>query len=688
MRLHRRIVASLLLAPMAASLIAPGAVGTLGAVAAAEEVTESETTGGASVTFDNAVDAGKALEIEGKGWFNETGSQGSTIALKLRYETADGKPNNYVRTEDILKHPISGAEDATLWMILEADADGKFTQKVNMPTDLKAGQKLQLQVSSGLYQIGDVSRSILTKPLVVGGKEWKDNEESIKCTPTGKTEVTVAEQANADGTIDVSGKGFCNPVSGGSQIALKIDDGRYSRLDDSVHSNRTIWSIIEADPHTGEFSVKMTLPDGTESAPNGSTPAFISGSHTLRLLTGSLKDADPVRALLSSPFVVGEYKPTGSPDPVAASALTSASTGGISLRNTESALEVTIPGASEGDWFYPSVFSGTSARWPWGAQWFQADAEGKISLPLEGIDFPAGKLKLVLQNGNKGHLGELVGWADKTFVQAKDSESPLAGLEGEITSLTSAVEALDKQVNGATKTQTPKSTTPATADKQKKSQTQRSTQTEIVEIIGGGASEPAAIAGGRGVISSGVSGNAGGSGAASIATSPSTSAAVSRPKPDHIPPSPVTSGAGLNSKNIGEVEGSLSPDLYFSAKMKDRKPGDWVYIYGFGPQNQDLGWAQLNDKSTVKIDVAELGPGEHKFAFLDENGKLIGWSGIALAGQSEAEDAGAAATTVNAANAAASRPVMSSNDWLLIVGSVALVQLFIIGAYALKRGRK
>ncbi|MGO2612256.1 hypothetical protein [Corynebacterium flavescens] len=687
MRLHRRIVASLLLAPMAASLVAPGAFGALGAVATAAEVTESDTSGGASITFDNAVNPGQELEMKGEGWRNEAETQGSTIALKLRYETADGKTDNYVRTENILRHPISGAEDATLWMIIEADAEGKFTQHVHMPTDLKAGQKLQLQVSSGLYQSGDVQRSILTKPLVVGGKEWKDKEESIKCTPTGKTEVTVVEQANSDGTLDVSGKGFCNDVSGGSKIALKIDDGRYSRLNGSVHSNRTVWAIIDADPRTGEFSVKMPLPDGTESLPNGSTPAFSTGSHTLRLLTGSLKEDDPVRSLVA-PFVVGEYKPTGSPDPIAASALNSASTGGITLRSTESALEVTVPGASEGDWFYPSVFSGTSARWPWGAQWFQADAEGKISLPLEGINFPAGKLKLVLQNGNKGHLGELVGWADKTFVQAKDSESPLAGLEGEITSLTSAVEALDKQVNGATKTQTPKSTTLATADKQKKSQSQRSTQTEIVEIIGGGASEPAAIAGGRGVISSGVAGNAGGSGAASIATSPSTSAAVSRPKPDHIPPSPVTSGAGLNSKNIGEVEGSLSSDLYFSAKMKDRKPGDWVYIYGFGPQNQDLGWAQLNDKSTVKIDVAELGPGEHKFAFLDENGKLIGWSGIALAGQSEAEDAGAAATTVNAANAAASRPVMSSNDWLLIVGAVALVQLFIIGAYALKRGRK
>ncbi|WP_449283122.1 immunoglobulin domain-containing protein, partial [Leucobacter sp.] len=126
--------------------------------------------------------------------------------------------------------------------------------------------------------------------------------------------VTVASSAQIGGTVRVSGEGFLHPDGEqGSRVAIKIDDGAYSRLDSSTHQNRTIWWIVDADAN-GAFSVDMPVPNGTgadSGATLGSQPALVPGSaHTLRLLTGSLKTGDRSRTLQSSAFSV-----TAAPDP-------------------------------------------------------------------------------------------------------------------------------------------------------------------------------------------------------------------------------------------------------------------------------------------------------------------------------------------------------------------------------------
>ncbi|MBK7819843.1 MAG: Ig-like domain repeat protein [Tessaracoccus sp.] len=128
--------------------------------------------------------------------------------------------------------------------------------------------------------------------------------------------VQVGATVEIGGTIRITGKGFVHPTHAtqGSRIAVKIDDGAYSRLDDKVHSNRTVWYVIDA-KKDGTFEVDMPLPDGTKSGPNGSDPAFAAGTHALRFLTGSLLAGDTSRTVKSTDFTVMKKNLTSTPTP-------------------------------------------------------------------------------------------------------------------------------------------------------------------------------------------------------------------------------------------------------------------------------------------------------------------------------------------------------------------------------------
>ena len=127
---------------------------------------------------------------------------------------------------------------------------------------------------------------------------------TIQAAPVSAS-VQVAASAEIGGKIRVTGKGFLHPTSKtqGSRIAVKINDGAYSRLDTSVHTNKTIWYLIDA-KKDGTFSVDIPLPDGTKSGKLGSSPALVKGTYTLRFLTGSLLTGDTSRTVESAKFTV------------------------------------------------------------------------------------------------------------------------------------------------------------------------------------------------------------------------------------------------------------------------------------------------------------------------------------------------------------------------------------------------
>lgn len=115
--------------------------------------------------------------------------------------------------------------------------------------------------------------------------------QSALTTCQGGATVSIqAAPAAVGGTVRLVGTNWAHPTNGGSTIAIKINEGAFSRLaGEGVHANLTIWQIIEVGP-SGSFDVNVQLPTAANS-----TPAFSSGNYSLRLLTGSLKSGDTIR---------------------------------------------------------------------------------------------------------------------------------------------------------------------------------------------------------------------------------------------------------------------------------------------------------------------------------------------------------------------------------------------------------
>lgn len=406
-----------------------------------QTVTYTDPATGAVATawIESAVAAGdvSSIRVKGSGWVDSAGTRGSTVALKLN----SGVGTQYTRTGvDVVQHPTASGDD-TIWALLAKadgtdrphvfpiDDTGAFEITVDAPAGLVTGQYLTAQLQSGRFLAGDVQRTVASAPVVVGGVPWVDDadNEQVTCVPrsTGPSVRIEDSSASVGGTLHVTGSGWCHPgeKGGGSVVAFKIDEGAYSRLTTSVHQNRTIWAVAAADAATGELDTVIQLPDGTTAGANGSDPAFTTGAHTLRLLSGSLKPGDTVRTLESAEFVVGKYQPNGLPPLMEAGEdLTTATRGGLSFIRTKTDITVTVRGAVKDDWVFLTTYaSDGSPRYPWGATWFRADDKGRVTAPLSGATLPVGTSKLTAQSGNRGDVGRLLGWDHLTVAApAKD----------------------------------------------------------------------------------------------------------------------------------------------------------------------------------------------------------------------------------------------------------------------------
>jgi hypothetical protein len=639
---------------------------------------------GAQLLVQRHVDAAGTVSLKGTGWSTTDGTP-STIAIKLNYTLTDGTSGTYQRTGDsVVRHPVNNNLEPTIWVLFTADGDGSFERTIDAPGNLQAGQRLVINAASGLTGDPDVQRSITSAPLTVGGVEWGgDTGEVVECVPSTPTaQYSVATEPNADGSLTISGTGWCNQISGGSVIAIKIDDGAYQRLNTNINDNRTIWTLIDADPHTGDWSTNLVLPDGTTSGPNGSEPAFTTGQHTIRMLTGSLKEGDPIRSYPSrgvsdTSFVVGEYSPSGVPDPVDYDTmLTDATRGGVDALYRESAgtLRITVPGAAEGSWVYVSVYrEDSSARWPWN-QWYQLDSAGRLTLDTSGTALPVGTLKVVVQSGDQGRIGELIGWDSITVSESStDTTSQPDSLTAAIGGFGTALALLGTTVDSA------RPTTPAPVSAVEEVE-------EVVVTIGG---TPAATTAQSASVprvnaAQAVASTSGVPQVSTVASNGGATQQPATPQPTTTPDAPVPSAQDLVTGNVGSIISTRNgTDLDIT--LGDREPGEWVYLYLYSP-NEDpkgLGWIQISDTKQIGVNAEGLGAGLHKFAITDEAGELIGWTDIDLAADGTAVDEGDTVVSGGAPGTvplvAASAPLMRGADWALIIGSIAIVELAAIG---------
>ena len=417
--------------------------------------------GSAGVMYVKPYTTGKGskLRIKGSGWTNTKGDGGSTVALKLNY-LKDGKPAQYSRTGghgaiDQYLRDNGKSADSTTWALLIPDAgkanpaqglyalnpDGTFDLEIDVPEQLqtgKAGDYLSITAQSGRNAQGDTQRAATSKPIPVNGQaaaEYKEPENTDVCSPEGgdfspklKIENPTVEPG---GKLHITGSGWCNPDDKRvSKIGLKIDDGSVSHNDATkVNSNRTIWAIVEPDAKTGNIDTYIDLPTAENTGLSGEELAKVtSGEHTLRLLTGSLRKGDRHGTYggpegdggVNTTFVIGDYKPGADPASVPASQLGEGDRHGVSVEHNGKQLTVKVPEAEPGTWVKVTPYLGDSAQLARASKWVQLDQNRTVSYTMSG-ELPAADYRIVVQSGNQGENGKVLGWAPLHVAEAADN---------------------------------------------------------------------------------------------------------------------------------------------------------------------------------------------------------------------------------------------------------------------------
>ena len=417
--------------------------------------------GSAGVMYVKPYTTGKGskLRIKGSGWTNIKGKGGSTVALKLNY-LKDGKPAQYSRAGghgaiDQYLQDNGKSADSTTWALLIPDAnkanpaqglyalnpDGTFDLEIDVPEQLqtgKTGDYLSITAQSGRNAPNDTQRAATSKTIPVNGQaaaEYKEPENTDVCSPEGgdfspklKIENPTVEPG---GKLHITGSGWCNPDDKRvSKIGLKIDDGSVSHNDATkVNSNRTIWAIVEPDAKTGNIDTYIDLPTAENTGLSGEELAKVtSGEHTLRLLTGSLRKGDRHGTYggpegdgdVNTKFVIGDYKPGADPASVPASQLGEGDRHGVSVEHNGKQLTVRVPEAEPGTWVKVTPYLGDSAQLARASKWVQLDQNRTVSYTMSG-ELPAADYRIVVQSGNQGENGKVLGWAPLHVAEAADS---------------------------------------------------------------------------------------------------------------------------------------------------------------------------------------------------------------------------------------------------------------------------
>ena len=417
--------------------------------------------GSAGVMYVKPYTTGKGskLRIKGSGWTNAEGKGGSTVALKLNY-LKDGKPAQYSRAggHGAIDQYLQGngqKADPTTWALLIPDAgkanpaqglyalnpDGTFDIEIDVPEQLqtgKAGDYLSITAQSGRNAPNDTQRAATSKPIPVNGQaaaEYKEPENTDVCSPEGgdfnpklKIENPTVEPG---GKLHITGSGWCNPDDKRvSKIGLKIDDGSVSHNDATkVNSNRTIWAIVEPDVKTGNIDTYIDLPTAENPGLSGEELKKVtSGEHTLRLLTGSLRKGDRHGTYggpegdggVNTKFVIGDYKPGADPASVPASQLGEGDRHGVSVEHNGKQLTVKVPEAEPGTWVKVTPYLGDSAQLVRASKWVQLDQNRTVSYTMSG-ELPAADYRIVVQSGNQGENGKVLGWAPLHVAEAADN---------------------------------------------------------------------------------------------------------------------------------------------------------------------------------------------------------------------------------------------------------------------------
>lgn len=459
---------------LAGALITPGAALTGTTLAFADTPAATQQDAKATVTISTEKWRDGKLVLRGTGFTSTAPGRGAVFAVKF----LDALPDEAHQAINPLTK--KGGNSPANFMAT-AKEDGTFEVEVSLPTPENTGLTAEqlknkgwtvegtshrIQVLSGSLGGTDadgntydrrasVSQNItLSDPApspapTAEPSATADPSATAEPTPAPTVEPTPAPSADSKtcapangsftprlsienpkavqgGKLHLTGDGWCNPDDKkASVIGLKIDDGKVSRNDaTAVNDNRTIWAVITPDEN-GHIDAWIDLPTRENAAFKNDEDAakYASGEHTLRLLTGSLREGDRSGTYggansqggVNTTFTIGEYAPVDAPQPVNASELTDGH--GVQVSRDGSTVTVTVPNAEPGTWVYAATYLGNSPQTLYGSGWKRLDNNRSFSYETR-VSMPAATYRVVVHNGNQGAQNAVLGFADITVERA------------------------------------------------------------------------------------------------------------------------------------------------------------------------------------------------------------------------------------------------------------------------------
>lgn len=487
---------------LAGALVAPGAALTA-PTAFADTPAATQQDAKAAVTISTEKWREGKLVLRGTGFTSTASGRGAVFAVKF----LDALPDEAHQAINPLTK--QGGNSPANFMAI-AKEDGTFEVEVALPTPENTGLTAEQLKNKG-WTVEGTSHRIQVLSGSLGGTDADGNTYDRRSSvaqnimlsdpapspaPTAEPSVTAEPSADsktcapADGSftprltienpkavqggkLHLTGDGWCNPEDKkASVIGLKIDDGKVSRNDTTaVHDNRTIWAIVTPDEN-GHIDAWIDLPTRENAAFKNDEDAakYASGEHTLRLLTGSLRDGDRSGTYggtnsqggVNTTFTIGEYAPGEAPEAIHATALTDGK--GVQVRRDGSTVTVTVPGAEPGTWVYAATYLGDSPQALYASGWKRLDDNRSFSYETSET-MPSATYRVVVHNGNQGAENAVLGFADMTVERAAApredaSDDDLGSYEAEPTLATvvTPAETVVNRVQAKAKEKAPQST--------------------------------------------------------------------------------------------------------------------------------------------------------------------------------------------------------------------------------------
>ena len=483
---------------LAGALITPGAALTGTTIAFADTPAATQQADKATVTISTEKWREGKLVLRGTGFTSTAPGRGAVFAVKF----LDALPDEAHQAIN----PITkkGGNSPANFMAT-ANEDGTFEVEVSLPTPENTGLTAEQLKNKG-WTVEGTSHRIQVLSGSLGGTDADGNtydrrvsvsqnitlsdpapspaptaeptpapsEDSKTCAPADNSftpRLTIENpKAVQGGKLHLTGDGWCNPEDKkASVIGLKIDDGKVSRNDaTAVNDNRTIWAIVTPDEN-GHIDAWIDLPTRDNAAFKNDEDAakYTSGEHTLRLLTGSLREGDRSGTYggansqggINTTFTIGEYAPGDAPEPVNASELTNGN--GVQVSRDGSTVTVTVPNAEPGTWVYAATYLGNSPQTLYGSGWKRLDGNRSFSYETS-VSMPAATYRVVVHNGNQGAENAVLGFADITVERVvaprvSNDDQDFYEVEPSLATVVTPAEPIVKRVQAKAKEAAPQS---------------------------------------------------------------------------------------------------------------------------------------------------------------------------------------------------------------------------------------